>query len=144
MNEFPHHYSAGTRVAGHDGDVVIASPGLPDLATAPPKEFDGPGNRWSPETLLVASICDCFVLGFKAIAAASKLTWNSLEVDVDGTLDRVERKMRFTEVSISARLTVPAGQESRAPRLLEKAEEVCLITNSLSATVHLDSKVEVA
>jgi organic hydroperoxide reductase OsmC/OhrA len=144
MNEFPHHYSASTRVAGQTGEVVIASPGVPDLATAAPKAFDGPGDRWSPETLLVAAICDCFVLGFKAIAAASKLTWTTLAVDVDGTLDRIDRKMRFTEVSISARLTVPAGQESRAPRLLEKAEEVCLITNSLSATVHLDSRVEVA
>ena len=144
MHDFPHRYSAGTRVAGVDGDVVLASEGLPDLATAPPKEFDGPGDKWSPETLLVAAVCDCFVLGFKAIAAASKLTWTELAVDVVGTLDRVERKTRFTEISISARLKVPAGQEGRAPRLLEKAEEVCLITNSLSATVHLDSRVEVA
>ena len=134
MKDFPHRYVASTHVEGASGEVIVTAPGLPDLVTAPPKEFDGPGDRWSPETLLVAAICDCFVLGFKAIAAASKLTWNSLAVDVAGSLDRIERKTRFTEVSISARLTVPAGQESRAPRILEKAEEVCLITNSLSAT----------
>lgn len=143
MQDFPHHYEVSTRVAGNDADVVIVGSGLPDLATAPPAEFGGPGNRWSPETLLVAAVCDCFVLGFKAIAAASKLTWSALDVKVSGTLDRVDRKMSFTHVVITADLTVPAGQETRAPRILEKAEEACLITNSLSAEVHLESKVVV-
>jgi peroxiredoxin-like protein len=144
MNEFPHHYTVSTRVAGSTGDIVLSSAGLPGLDTAAPKEFGGPGDRWSPETLLVGAVCDCFVLGFKAIAAASKLEWTDLVVSAVGTLDRVERKMLFTEVAISAELTVPAGQEGRAPRILEKAEEACLITNSLSAHVHLDSKVVVA
>ena len=140
MHEFPHHYHVGTRVTA-DADVVIASEGLPDLATAPPVEFGGPGDRWSPETLLVAAVCDCFVLGFKAIAGASRLTWSELDVRVSGTLDRIDRQMRFTHIVVNARLTVPAGQESRAPRILEKAEEACLITNSLSAEVHLESEV---
>ncbi len=141
MQEFPHHYHVGTRVIGTDADVVIAGAGLPDLATAPPVEFGGPGDRWSPETLLVAAVCDCFVLGFKTIAAASRLTWSELDVRVTGTLDRIDRKMRFTHIAVKAQLTVPAGQESRAPRILEKAEEACLITNSLSAEVHLESEV---
>ncbi len=144
MQEFPHHYRVATRVDGPDGEVAIVGDGLPRLATAPPTEFGGPGDRWSPETLLVAAVCDCFVLGFKAIATASKLNWSTLDVQVTGTLDRVDRKMRFTHIEVAADLTVPAGQETRAPRILEKAEEACLITNSLSAEVHLESNVTVA
>ena len=143
MQEFPHHYQVGTRLDGADADVVIVASGLPDLPTAPPVEFGGPGNRWSPETLLVAAVCDCFVLGFKAIAAASRLTWSVLDVQVSGTLDRIDRKMRFTHLTITAELTVAADQESRAPRILAKAEEACLITNSLSAEVHLESTIVV-
>ena len=143
MQEFPHHYHVATHVAGAEGEVVITGAGLPDLRTAPPVEFGGPGDRWSPETLLVAAVCDCFVLGFKSIADASRLTWTALDVQVTGTLDRIDRKMRFTHVRVAAELTVPAGQEGRAPRILEKAEEACLITNSLSAEVHLESKVVV-
>ena len=141
MQDFPHHYRVGTRLMAAEGGVVLAADGLPDLDTAPPMEFGGKGDRWSPETLLVAAVCDCFVLGFKAIAAASRLTWTDLDVRVDGTLDRIDRKMRFTHFVVSARLTVPAGQETRAPRILEKAEEACLITNSLSAEVQLSSEV---
>jgi peroxiredoxin-like protein len=144
MLGFPHHYAVGTRVVGPAGAVTLTSAGLPELATAPPKEFDGPGDHWSPETLLVGAVCDCFVLGFKAVAAASRLEWTDLTVNTVGTLDRVDRKMRFTQVAITAVLVVPKGHETRAPRILEKAEEVCLITNSLSAEVHLDSKVVVA
>lgn len=143
MQEFPHHYHVATRVVDADGEVVITSSGPPDLATAPPVEFGGTGERWSPETLLTAAVCDCFTLGFKAIAAASRLTWSSLDVKVTGTLDRIDRKMQFTHFVIVAELTVPAGQESRAPRILEKAEEACLITNSLSGKVRLESKVVV-
>src|SRR5215831_5350691 len=118
MHDFPHLYRVGTRVAGPSGDVVLSSKNLPALATAPPPEFDGPGDRWSPETLLVGAVCDCFVLGFKAIAAASKLEWRALDVHVEGKLDRVEKRSCFTEITISAELTVPSGAEKRAPRLL--------------------------
>ena len=143
MHGFPHLYRVGSHVMGQTGDVVLRASGLPDLATAPPVEFDGPGDRWSPETLLVGAVCDCFVLGFKAIAAASKLEWRALDVRVEGKLERIDKRTRFTEISIAADLTVPSGAESRAPRLLEKAEEICLITNSLSARVQFAGNVVV-
>jgi organic hydroperoxide reductase OsmC/OhrA len=59
MTDFPHYYRASS-AAVPDGDVILKSDGLPTLTSAPPKEFDGPGNRWSPETLLVAAVGDCF------------------------------------------------------------------------------------
>ena len=143
MDAFPHHYRVSAHLPNPEAEVVIDADRLPTLATAPPVEFGGPGDHWSPETLLTAAICDCFVLGFKVIAAASKLTWSKLDVEVTGTLDRVDRKMRFTHVVVAAELTVPAGQEARAPRILEKAEEACLVMNSLSAEVHLEKNVVV-
>jgi organic hydroperoxide reductase OsmC/OhrA len=141
MDAFPHHYRVSAHLANEGADVEIEGDRLPRLSTAPPVEFGGPGDRWSPETLLTAAVCDCFVLGFKVIAAASKLSWSQLDVNVVGTLDRVDRKMRFTQMAVSAELTVPPGQEGRAPRILEKAEEACLVMNSLSAEVHLETKV---
>jgi organic hydroperoxide reductase OsmC/OhrA len=143
MHDFPHRYRVFTMVESPMADVVVRSAGLPDLPTAPPAEFDGPGNRWSPETLLMAAVCDCFVLSFKAIAAASRLEWRKLDVHVEGLLERIDRRMRFTEVTVKAELAVPAGTEGRAPRVLEKAEESCLISNSLSAVVKLESSVVV-
>ena len=142
MQEFPHHYAV-TAAADAAGDVTLESRGLPALLSAPPTEFGGPGTRWSPETLLVAAVVDCFVLTFRAIASASKLSWISLDCEAMGTLDRVERVTQFTAFEIRARLRVPAGaNEEQARRLLQRAEQTCLVTNSLKAASHLDASVE--
>ena len=94
--------------------------------------------------MLVAAVADCFVLSFRAIARASRLEWTSLDCDVVGVLDKVERVTRFTEFQVKAQLNVPAGtDESKATRLLEKAEQVCLITNSLIAESVLTTAVTV-
>lgn len=141
MEPFPHHYSA-VASATPDADVRLDSPGLPALASAPPREFDGPGDRWSPETLLMAAVADCFVLTFRAIARASSLAWTSLECHARGSADRVERGMRFTNIVVHAALNVPPGtDEAKAQRLLAKAEQGCLIRNSLACEVHLEAEV---
>lgn len=143
MQEYPHRYRVAA-VANADGDVDLQSDRLPALASAPPLQFDGPGNLWSPETLLVAAIADCFVLTFRAIARASKLSWVSLRCDVEGVLDRVEHVAQFTDFLVHATLEVPAGgNEEQARRLLARAEKSCLVTNSLKAAVRLEAEVQV-
>ncbi|QFU77040.1 OsmC family peroxiredoxin [Halioglobus maricola] len=141
MQDFPHHYQVSA-AAEADGNIAIDSGNMPQLVSAPPAEFGGPGDQWSPEHLLVASVADCFILTFRAIARASKLEWNTLEANADGVLDRVERITKFTAININATLTVPAGtDEAKALRLLQKAEDACLITNSMSAETHLEAAI---
>lgn len=143
MDTFPHRYvvKARGRVAGA---VEVSADGLPPLLSASPRQFDGPGDRWSPETLLAGAVADCFILTFRAIARASQLEWTSLDCDVTGTLDRVDRVTQFTRFDLRARLAVPRGVNADlARRALEKAERNCLITSSLKGPVHLDSAVDV-
>ena len=144
MHAFPHRYSVAA-AAAVEGDVTLEGERLPPLHSALPTEFDGPGDRWSPETLLVAAVADCFVLTFRSIAHLSKLPWISLTCDVVGAVDRVERVTQFTGFVVRARLRVPVGtNEDQARRLLAKAEQTCLVTNSLKAGAHLEAEVEVA
>jgi peroxiredoxin-like protein len=140
MHPFPHHYAAAAS-ARPDGDVPLSSEGVRVIESAPPKEFDGPGNQWSPEQLLTAAVADCFVLSFRAIAAASKFKWLSLEATTRGTLDRIQGTMRFTRFDTHAKLRVPQGTDlGRANKLMEKAELSCLIANSLSSDRHLTTE----
>jgi organic hydroperoxide reductase OsmC/OhrA len=142
MQAFPHHYSV-LASAATQGDVTLAGDRLPVIPSAPPMEFGGPGDRWSPETLFVAAVADCFVLTFRGIAGVSRFPWVSLECHVTGTVDRVARVTQFTALDVRARLRVPAGaKEDQARRLLVKAEETCLVTNSLKVQPHLESIVE--
>jgi len=142
MQNLPHQYIV-TADAQAAGNVNLSSAGAPDLPSAPPAEFGGPGDQWSPESLLVAAVADCFILSFRAIARASKFEWDSLSCEVEGTLDRIDRITQFTDFDVAATLCIPAGgDEDRARKLLEKAEHVCLITNSLKAESHLEINVE--
>ena len=141
MEPLPHHYPVQAR-SKPAGSVTLSAPGLPALSSSPPREFDGPGNEWSPESLLCAAVADCFTLTFRAIAQASKLAWDTLDVSVEGTVDRAEGGMRFTALGIRARLAVPAGTPAeRAQRLLEKAEKGCLVTRSLAVAPSLTAEV---
>lgn len=143
MQDFPHHYKT-TAAARHDSNVELTSPGLEALESAGPPEFGGPGDLWSPETLLSAAIADCFILSFRAIARASDFEWISLRCDVDAVLEKVEKVTQFTEIHETVVLEVPSGSdEAKAMRLLERAEHVCLITNSMTGTTHLDATVRV-
>lgn len=144
MHPFPHQYRVVAAGAA-DGDVELTAPHVTALRSASPAEFDGPGDRWSPETFLVGAVADCFILTFRAVARATHMPWTALECDATGTLDRIDRLVSFTDVSIHARLTVPPGTDvDRARRALEKAESGCLISNSLKAAIHLEPQVVVA
>lgn len=143
MHPYPHLYTVQASAAP-EGVVPVSSPGLPVLSTAPPAEFDGPGDLWSPETLLCAAVADCFLLSFRGVARAAKFAWNSLECSVEGTLNRIEGKTHFTHIVVKATLRVPAGSdEEKALRYLERAEHVCLISNSLVAERRLEVAVVV-
>ena len=144
MQDLPHHYIVSAS-ARSDSNVTLSSRGLEDLESAGPPEFGGPGDVWSPETLLVGAVADCLILSFRATARAAKLEWDSLQCEVVGTLDKIERATQFTGFEVSAELTIPAGGDAaKAERLLEKAEHHCLITNSLKAESRLTTRVLVS
>lgn len=112
------------------------------MDTAAPPQFDGPGNVWSPETLLCASIADCFVLNFRAVTRAARFRWLRLECRVEGVLERVGQVTQFTRYSILAVLAVPAGTDAVLAReLLQRAEHGCLISNSLRGTRVLTAQI---
>lgn len=141
MKPYPHRYTVSGEMEG-TAAVRLASPGVPDLESAPPAEFDGPGDRWSPETLLVGAVADCFLLTFRAVARASKYEWTRLRVEAEGVLDRAEGVTRFTGIRLQVALDAPAGADpALGERLLAKAEKGCLISNSLRCPVHLEASV---
>lgn len=141
MHPFPHHYAV-TALAGPAGVVTLRSPELEDVQSTAPPEFGGPPGNWSPETLLVAAVADCFVLSFRAVANASKLEWTEIDCGAVGVLDKTAEGMWFTAIELSVNLRIPAGADpARAERLLQKAEQSCLVTRSLKSAVHLNAQV---
>jgi peroxiredoxin-like protein len=121
------------------GHATLSSGGVPDLPTAPPIEFGGPGDAWSPEQLLLAAVEACFFLTFRAIAQASRIEFTSLAVEAEGIVDRESGGMRFTEIVLRPRVMLPAGEDPvRVRRALEKAERSCLVSASIGTPIRLE------
>jgi peroxiredoxin-like protein len=141
MKSLPHNYPVQARGAA-GGVVTLSAEGVPELPSSAPVQFGGPGDAWSPESLLVAAAASCFVLTFRAVARAARLEWSQLECTVDGVLDREGGLMRFTRLHTHARLTV-SRESSRAlcQQTLEKAEHGCLVANSLLAARELTIEI---
>jgi organic hydroperoxide reductase OsmC/OhrA len=144
VHPFPHHYRVVSS-AEPDGEVALGSARLESLGVLPPAEFGGPGDHWSPETLLVGAISSCFVLTFRAIARARRIPWHSLDCAVEGVLEREQGNSRFTDYTVRACLRVPAGTDlAAADQALHKAEQGCLITNSLTGRCRLETRIDQA
>jgi len=144
MHPYPHTYTASA-FGRRNGAVSVSSPLLPSLETSPPPQFGGPEGVWSPETLLVASLADCFILTFRGVARAARLEWLDLECRVEGILERVDGESQFTRYVTYAKLTVPSNTDTaRARELLERAEHGCLIANSVRGVRTLNAQVSLA
>jgi peroxiredoxin-like protein len=141
MKPLPHTYTV--RIAGGPtGHATLGSSGVADLPTAPPVEFDGPGDAWSPEQLLLAAVSSCYVMTFRAIAKASRLEFVALGIEAEGIVDRPDGRTRFTEITLRPRIALPAGADAvRARRALEKAEHACLVSASLATPVTLEPEI---
>jgi organic hydroperoxide reductase OsmC/OhrA len=141
MKPFPHEYRARL-TGGPVGAATVSAPGMPDIESAPPAEFDGPGDAWSPEHLFLAAIEACFLLTLRTVARASQLEFTSLDVEVVGVVDRQDRITRFTEIVLRPRLTVRRTADcSRAIGVLEKTERACLVSASISTPVRLEPEI---
>ena len=142
MKPYPHHYTASANATAI-GSVAISAPTLPQIETAAPPEFDGPGGTWSPEALLCAAVADCFVLTFRGIARAAHYNWMALECRVEGVLEHIGGTTQFTSFATAAQLTVPPGADhAKARALLSRAERACLISNSLRGERTLSIEVQ--
>ncbi len=122
----------------------LTSPVLNEsIEVATPPEFPkGMPGIWSPEHLLVASVSSCFMTTFLAIAENSKLDFERLKVDANGCLEKVDNKFMVTEIILRPVLVIKNTSDSeRALRILEKSEDVCLISNSIKSKVILKPEV---
>jgi peroxiredoxin-like protein len=117
----------------------------PKIRFSAPVEFKGERGYWTPEHFLVAAVASCFVVTFSAMAAAAKLDFLALDMMVNGTLRRVDGRLGFAEVVMRPTLTIVASEDQeRGNRLLEKAEQGCLIARTLACPVTMEALVRTA
>jgi organic hydroperoxide reductase OsmC/OhrA len=107
------------------------------IEVATPPEFPkGIPGIWSPEHLFTAAVSSCLMTTFLAVAENSKLEFVSFDCWAKGKLDQVNGKWMMTEVTLEPTVGLIDEKDiDRALKILEKAEAVCLISNSINSKV---------
>ncbi|HKZ53300.1 MAG TPA: OsmC family protein [Candidatus Acidoferrales bacterium] len=116
------------------------------IAFSAPPEFGGEPGLWSPEHLLVLSVSSCFLTSLLFFADRGGLALAAYEAEGEGRLEQVPGQgYRFAEVVLRPVVLVEKeGDVALAQRLLEKAKRACIVSNSLSAPLRVEARVEVA
>ncbi len=113
---------------------------------ATPAEFrSGLAGYWSPEDLLVAATCSCFVLTLSAVAERREAPLLDATVTATGHMSRRDDgRFGFTVIEVDALLeTIPGGEEAvRTAATI--AEDRCLVAQALDIPVHVAVAVTIA
>lgn len=131
----------GTHAKG--GYLESDEAGLLRLEVASPPEFGGPEGTWSPEHLFVSAISACLMTTFHAIAEIADLEIVEYRDDASGHLQRgSDRLYRMDMVTLRPRVVIADESKiEKALRLLARAEEVCLISRSVSSVIDMHPTV---
>ena len=113
------------------------------IEVATPPEFPrGIPNIWSPEHLFTAAVSSCLMTTFLAISENSRLEFISFKCGSKGILDKVDGKFVISEVLLFPEVVITnESQRERTKRILDKSEKACLISNSITSKVTMESKI---
>ena len=125
--------------------AYVSADGVPlALQFSAPPEFNGERGKWTPEHLLIAATTSCLAATFRSMAEHSRFEFISLQVEAEGTLEKMDDGLRFTRIVLRPRLSVIRDEDrERAVKLLQKAERACLVARSLQSEVTMEPLIVV-
>ena len=139
MSEIPLHYHTAYQWTGKSAAGDVRIDGQPSLPVGTPHDAE----RYSPEHLLVVAAEACLANYVLLIAEMSKLEVKDYRSTSEGELiQEGKADYRFKRILIRPELTVEAGNESQAERILNKAHELCLIARSLNCPVDMEPVIK--
>jgi peroxiredoxin-like protein len=118
---------------------VLKSEGKPDIEVATPAEFGGPEGYWSPEALYTASAEVCNMTTFLAIIFRRGIELESYESETVGVLESTDEGPRMVSITMRPKVKVKNPEDAeKVAKLLERTHQHCLVSNSMTAEVHVE------
>jgi organic hydroperoxide reductase OsmC/OhrA len=118
--------------------------GKPPLVGSAAPVFRGDPALPNPEEYLVAALSSCHFLSYAALCARSGVHLLGYEDDASGTMEKVDRVVRFTEVVLRPRVKISRSSDPEKARSLhERAHALCFIANSVNFPVRNEPAIEI-
>lgn len=141
-----HHFqlqSQLTEQAKGDGHLALST-GTVDYGVPP--QFGGTAGKTSPEELILAAISACFSMTLGFVFEKRNIPVQSLEMQAKCVVDRIERQLHLTSITLKPRITVKedsAQIRQDIQAAIERAESACLISNAIRGNVELKVEAEI-
>ncbi|CDQ38239.1 MULTISPECIES: OsmC family protein [Virgibacillus] len=126
---------------GRDSQGYIEAENLKTAISIPP-EMDGPGIGTNPDEMLLGAAATCYIITLAAMIERADLPLKEMSLDSEGIVD-VTRGV-FTYKKIIHRPKVKLEEQalhqqySRLRKLVEKAEQSCMISRAIKGNVEIE------
>jgi organic hydroperoxide reductase OsmC/OhrA len=125
------------------GDAEAGEIKIEDLPALPIGSPHDPA-RYCPEHLLVVAAESCLANYVLLISKMSKLEVKGYQSSAEGELVKeAGTGYRFKRIVIRPRLTVEAGNEAKAEKIVHKAHKLCMVARALNCPVEMEVTVGV-
>lgn len=137
----------GSYVEGQTGgrsytrDMLVEPAGKPPIPGSASAHFLGDDARYNPEDLMLASIAECHLLTYLALATQAGIRLAELKIEVTGTVGMRDGKTRFRSATLTAHTRLAAGDPEKARALHTDASEQCFMSNSVNFPINIQPTI---
>ncbi|HDU5044742.1 TPA: OsmC family protein [Klebsiella aerogenes] len=136
MHEFSYN---GEWFGGYDGHGVISSGNLATIISRP-QVMNGPGKGTNPDELLISAAGSCFLMSLTYILQKERIDFVKVQISSVGRFEPIETGVRFRELEHVAQIVLAKELDNLdevIADIIEKADERCMVSNALRATVKI-------
>lgn len=129
-------------LASGTGTVSSESGALGQLPVTWASRTERPDGKTSPEELIAAAHASCFAMALSLTLDEHQTPPERLTVSAACTLDEVDGAPRITTVQLTIRARVPGLEESSFEQAVERAADLCPVSNALRGNVEISLNSE--
>ncbi|HLQ94907.1 MAG TPA: OsmC family protein [Pseudogracilibacillus sp.] len=112
-----------------------------------PREMDGPGVGTNPDEMLLGAAATCYVITLAAMIERAELPLQEMSLQSEGIVDvtngvfTYKKIIHRPEVQLTQEATEKDGKLLR--RLVERAEDNCMISRAIKGNVEVEVEAEI-
>jgi len=129
-------------LASGTGTVSSGSAALGALPVTWASRTERPDGKTSPEELIAAAHASCFAMALALVLGENRTPPERLAVSAACTLDEVDGAPKVTTSELTVRARVPVIEPAGFEQQVERAAELCPVSNALRGNVEISVRSE--
>ena len=126
------------------GTLTSGSGALDQLPVTWASRTERPDGRTSPEELIAGAHASCFAMALALVLGENKTPPERLAVSAACRLDELAGVPRITTVELAVRAQVPGLDAVDLKRMVERAADLCPVSNALRGNVKINVRSELS